>query len=280
MIRSAASVLFVLGATITASAEEPSLKEKLKDVRFTQYAKAPGYSEGPTWRDGELFFCSGALLRVTREGKVEKYLDCNPAGNVLRGDGHILICDNKHRAILALSPDGKLGVLADSFEGKPLKSLNDLTIDASGNIYWTDPEGSSKDKPVGNVFRVRPDGTVSKVATGLAFPNGLDVDPAGKFLYLIESQSKKILRYEVPKDDQPLGKATLFYDLGGSGGDGCVFDAAGNFWVADFQRPETKKGRITILSPDAKVLATLDVPAEVVSNICFGGPNHDDLWFF
>ena len=66
-------------------------------------------------------------------------------------------------------------------------------------------------------------------------PNGLDVDPLGKSLYLIESQSKKILRFAVPADDQPLGKGELFYDLGGSGGDGCVFDAEGNFWVADFR---------------------------------------------
>ena len=34
----------------------------------------------------------------------------------------------------------------------------------------------------------------------------------------------------------------MFYDLGGSGGDGCAFDAAGNLWVADFHRPETGNG--------------------------------------
>jgi gluconolactonase len=263
---------------LAARAAEPTLQEKLKDVRFTQFAKAPGYSEGPTWHNGELFFCSGALLRVSRTGQVEKYLDINPAGTVLRGDGHLLICDAKHKALLDLPPDGRLGVLADRFDGKPLNSLNDLTIDARGNVYWTDPDGSSKDKPIGNIFRVRPDGTISKVATGLAFPNGLDVDPAGKYLYLIESQSKKILRYSVPPDDQPLGKAEMFFDLGGSGGDGCVFDAAGNFWVADFHRPDTKHGRITVLSPEAKVLATLEVPAEVVSNITFGGPDYDEIF--
>ena len=32
--------------------------------------------------------------------------------------------------------------------------------------------------------------TVLLLATGLAFPNGLEVDPASKFLYVIESQSK------------------------------------------------------------------------------------------
>src|SRR4029079_13261828 len=97
-------------------------------------------------------------------------------------------------------------------------------------------------------------------------------------LYVIESQSQKILRYTVPDDNALLGKAEVFYDLGGSGGDGCAFDAAGNLWVADFHRPENGKGRITVLSPAGKVLAYLNVPAKVVSNIAFGGPNHDEIF--
>ena len=251
---------------------------KLQTIKPTQFAKAPGYSEGPTWKNGELFFCSGSLLRVSKEGKVEKFLDINPAGTVLNAKGHLLICDNKHKAILDYAPDGSLHVLADSFENKPLNSLNDLTLDAKGNIYWTDPSGSSLQKPVGNIFRLTPKGEVTKIATGLAFPNGLDVDPQSKFLYLIESQSKKILRYMIPEEGKPFVEPELFYDLGGSGGDGCAFDNQGNLWVADFQRPETKQGRILILSPEKKVLGHVDIPAQVVSNIAFGGANHDEIF--
>ena len=251
---------------------------KLQSIKPTQYAKAPGYSEGPTWKNGELFFCSGSLLRVSREGKVEKFLDINPAGTVLNAKGHLLICDNKNKAILDFAPDGSLNVLADAFENKPLNSLNDLTIDARGNIYWTDPSGSSLQKPVGNIFRLTPKGDVTRIATGLAFPNGLDVDPQGKFLYVIESQSKKILRYLIPDEGKSFAEPEFFYDLGGSGGDGCAFDNQGNLWVADFQRPETKQGRILVLSPEKKVLGHVDIPAQVVSNIAFGGPNHDEIF--
>ncbi len=255
-----------------------TLAENLAAAKFTHFAKAPGYSEGPTWLHGELFFCSDGLRHVDKNGKVTLWLDLSPAGTVLRGDGHLLIADNKHKALVALAPDGTLGVLADTFAGQPLNSLNDLTVDARGNIYWTDPTGSSLAKPVGNIFRLRPDGVVSRIGTGFAFPNGLEVDPASRFLYLIESQSKKILRFALPTDDQPLGPAELFYDLGGSGGDGCVFDAEGNFWVADFHRPETKQGRITVLNPAGKVLGQLDVPAQVVSNIAFGGTDNDEIF--
>ncbi|MBM3981903.1 MAG: hypothetical protein FJ304_16850 [Planctomycetes bacterium] len=261
-------------------AEEPKgpLADKLKGVTFEKYADAPGYSEGPTWRKGEVFFCSGALLRVDTKKAVHKYLELGPAGTVLRADGHMLVADNKYKAILDVAPDGKVNVLADRWEMQTLRSLNDLTIDARGNVYWTDPEGSTPKTPVGSIFRLRPDGRVDRIGTGLAFPNGLDVDPASKFLYVIESQTQKVLRYDLPADDELLGKATEFYDLGGSGGDGCAFDAAGNLWVADFHRPDTKTGRITVLSPEGKPLAHLPVPAKVVSNIAFGGPNHDEIF--
>lgn len=270
----------VTGGTNLARSAEPSgeLARRLTEAKFDHYAPAPGYSEGPTWLKGEVFFCSGALLRVDAGRKVHKHLELGPAGTVLRGDGHILICDNKYKALLDLAPDGKVSVVVEQFEGRPLRSLNDLTIDARGNVYWTDPEGSTPQNPVGQVLRVRPDGRVERVATGFAFPNGLDVDPSSKFLYIIESQSKKILRCALPDDDGLPGPAELFYDLGGSGGDGCAFDAAGNLWVADFHRPETGKGRITVLNPKAEVLAYLNVPAKVVSNIAFGGPQHDEIF--
>jgi gluconolactonase len=260
------------------AAEGPDLATRLAKVKVERYAAAPEYSEGPTWRNGELFFCSGALLRVTRDRKVRKYLAINPAGTYLRGDGHILICDNKLPALLDLAPDGKVGVVVEKFRGKKLNSLNDLTVDRAGCVYWTDPSGSSREKPVGKIFRVWPDGQVDLLADDLAFPNGLDVDPGNRYLYVIESQTAKVLRYDLPRRGAKLGRAVVFFALGGSGGDGCVFDAAGNLWVADFHRPETKKGRITVLSPEGKALAHLPIPAGQVSNITFGGPKHDEIF--
>ena len=274
-LRSVIAALACLALPISAA----SIADQLAAAKWTHHAKAPGYSEGPTWLSGEVFFCSGALLKVDKTGKVFPWLDIGPAGTLLRRDGQILVVDNKHKAVLSLATNGVVSVLADQFEGKPLRGLNDVTVDARGNIYWTDPEGSSLAKPVGDIYRLSVTGKVMRVASGFAFPNGLDVDPASKFLYLIESQSKKILRLALPaNDDAPLGTPEVFYDLGGSGGDGCVFDAEGNLWVADFHRPETKKGRITVLSPDAKVLGQIDVPAQVVSNITFGGANHDEIF--
>ena len=98
----------------------------------------------------------------------------------MQGDGHLLICDNKHKALLSLAPDGTLSVLADSFEGQPLNSLNDLTVDARGNIYWTNPGGSSLAHPTGAIFRLRPMAPCRGSATPSPFPTAWTwIPPAG-----------------------------------------------------------------------------------------------------
>ena len=93
-------LLFIAGPFATADEPTGELAQRLAAVKFEQYAEAPGYSEGPTWRNGEVFFCSGALLRVDPQRKVHKYLEIGPAGTLLRVDGQLLICDNKHKALL------------------------------------------------------------------------------------------------------------------------------------------------------------------------------------
>lgn len=271
------TVLLSITLAVPLWAAEP-LATRLEKAEITHFAKIDSYSEGPCWRDGVVLFCGGALWRADGKSVEKKWPTLNPAGTAYLGDGRLLIADNKHKAILLMQKDGTFAVLADKHDDKPLNSLNDVTVDARGNIYWTDPAGSTLEKRTGSIYRLAPNGRVSQLAANLAFPNGLDVDPSGKFLYVIESQTKKVLRYAVPADDKPLGKAEEFYDLGGSGGDGCAFDAEGNLWVADFHRPETKKGRLTVLAPTGKALGHVTIPADYVSNLTFGGPQRDEIY--
>src|SRR5262249_23621441 len=53
-----------------AAAPSGELASRLADVKVERYVPAPAFSEGPTWKDGELFFCSNGLLRVTKDREV------------------------------------------------------------------------------------------------------------------------------------------------------------------------------------------------------------------
>jgi len=51
---------------------------------------------------------------IDAEKKLHTYLDLGPAGTLLRGDGHLIVVDNKYKAVLDVSPEGHVGVIAES----------------------------------------------------------------------------------------------------------------------------------------------------------------------
>jgi gluconolactonase len=250
------------------------------------YAEVPGgpemepWSEAPVWRDGEVFFSNRPFVRVTKDRQPQRYLNLHVAGTFLRGNGHILACDHFHRALLDIAPGGRVRVVAERDEnGEPLRGLNDLTADASGNVYWTDPSGSGADRPIGRIYRVTPHGEVELLADDLAFPNGIEVDPESKHLYVVESQTRRVLRYALPAAGEKLGTASEFFNFGdvSSGGDGMCFDASGHLWVAEFARKDAP-GRVVVLSPRGEVLGQLTPDTRLVTNVAFGGERHDEIF--
>ncbi len=62
MLQFHTALAVLLGLFLPASAA--SLADSLAGAKWTHHAKAPGYSEGPTWLNGEVYFCSGSLLKV------------------------------------------------------------------------------------------------------------------------------------------------------------------------------------------------------------------------
>src|SRR5262249_28456662 len=93
--RSSASfaAILIVPSALNSRVEDPdtALTKALPRVKFELYAEAPGYPEGPTGRGGEVYFCSGSLLRIDAKKTASKSLETTPAGTVLRGDGHLLV---------------------------------------------------------------------------------------------------------------------------------------------------------------------------------------------
>ncbi|MCA9091988.1 MAG: SMP-30/gluconolactonase/LRE family protein [Planctomycetaceae bacterium] len=256
---------------------EEDLATKLQQAKVEQFAQSPAYADAPVCCNSVLYFGGNGFWKVQPDGPVKAFA-LSPSGAVVRQEQDLLLCGTGLKALLNFAPDGKVHVLADKFEEHPLNSLNDVTIDAQGRIYWTDPVGSSREKVIGKVFRLTPDGTVKQVIGNLAFPAGIEVDPTGKSLVIIESQTNRVLKYSVPENDDSFGEPSVLYDIGGAGGDGCAFDAEGNLWLADFHRKETGQGRVTVVSPEGKLVGHVNVPAKVVSNIAFGGERFDEVY--
>ncbi len=252
------------------------------------------FPEGPAYDGKQHVVCSqasgNAIARVSLDGECEaQWLKSSRIDNPLQfrntnglafyKDGSLFACDNERNAIVRIHPDGRCEIYAEKYRVKGFRGPNDLAFDAKGNLYFTDPAGSGLRNPTGCVYRVEATTRkVTRVADGLAFPNGLAFSADGRWLYVAESQKNRILRFSV-RSNGMLGRAQEFADLSSAGKgepDGIAFDTAGNLWVAHFGAHQ-----VLVISPrgetfDSYVMPT--GPGHGPSNIAFAGPDRKTLY--
>jgi gluconolactonase len=190
---------------------------------------------------------------------------------------------------------GKSYIIAAMYEGRPLNSPNDIAIDEKGRIYFSDPRYLGHEpieQPIQAVYRIDLDGSLHRVITDAAKPNGVCISPDQKTLYLVSNDNGHWGIGRLPKD-APVRKgqmALLAYDLHDDGSakfrkvladyspqdgpDGLVVDVEGNLYVA--VRDETRPG-IYVYSPEGKELAY--IATEVPTNVGFGRGEDSNLLY-
>lgn len=258
----------------------------LQEPRAEKVAEVSAYCEGCVVdREGNVYFsvCGpGEIMKLTPDGKLSLWAKTPaPNGHKILPDGTHLVCDAAAHAVLRLDGNGKqLQPAAKECEGQPLRGPNDLTLDAAhGGFYFTDPGGSSRENPIGTVHYVAREGRCSKVAAGLAFPNGIVLRPDGKTLLVAESQRNRILSYPVRAPGE-LGPMAVFAELPTKAGeqidhqpDGMCLDADGNLYVAHYGMRQ-----VQVLSPAGTLRSRLPGGNLTTSNVCFAGPGSDMLY--
>jgi gluconolactonase len=274
-------LLPLLLAAVFATGELPADTQ----VKPTKVVEVPGYSEGVVFdRAGNAYISdtiNGAIHRVTPDGRESVWARTGaPNGHKVEGSGTHLVCDGKERAVLRLDRDGKLlGKASSEYDGRPLRSPNDLTLDPkSGGFYFTDPGGSSVENPIGTVHYVDARGKTHLVAEGLAFPNGIVLRPDGRLL-VAESQHNRVLIYEVLAPGK-VGPMKVFATLPTKEGeqidnqpDGMCLDADLNLYVAHYGMRQ-----VQVLSKEGKLLRRYAGGNLTTSNVAFGGPRMDQLY--
>ena len=239
--------------------------EAIKAAKAELYAKAGVHIEGPTWRDGEVFFAAdGAgwgLMRVDANRKLYRYQpQLLPIGSALLADGSMLFGDHD-LVVVQIFPDGKVAQVNTDFAGQAIEFANDLSVDGAGNIY-------TSARHTGFIYRISPAGEVVRVASGLNVPNGVEVDPSSKYLYFVEGTAIK--RLSLPASGTAFGKPEMV--IGGGQPDGMMFDAWGNLWFADWGA-----GHLVVIGPDGKTITTVASGGAPI-NLCAGGKDNDTIF--
>jgi sugar lactone lactonase YvrE len=138
-------------------------------------------------------------------------------------DGRILIVSGQERLLLRMEPDGALVTHAD-LSSVAESGCNEIVVDGRGNVYVNGGPGM--------ISLVSPDGSVRRVAEGMAFPNGMAITPDNRTLIVAESHGKRLTAFDILADGTLDGRRT-WADLGSGVPDGICIDVEGAVWYAD-----------------------------------------------
>jgi gluconolactonase len=247
-----------------------------------EVARSKTFTEGPVFdRQGNLYFSHReGIYKLPARGEIVEWIHDASAGfngHKILPDGIHLVCASSKSAIWRLDASGKyLGDASSECDGKPLKEPNDITLDAHGGFYFTDP-GGSRTEPAGSVYYVNQSGKTSRAAAGMIVPNGLVIDPSAKFLYVSETTPNRVLRFPLAGPGK-LGRMEVFANLPKREGhqavpDGMAVDTKGNLYVAHLGT-----SHVLVLNPEGKLIQQLPGGNYDVSNLAFGGRNLDQLF--
>ncbi|WP_112137468.1 SMP-30/gluconolactonase/LRE family protein [Glycomyces dulcitolivorans] len=248
---------------------------------------------GGRWTEGPVYVPHGKYLlfsdipndRILRwdetDGSVSVFR--SPAGytngHTLDRQGRLVSCEHGARRVTRTELDGSVTVLADRWEGKRFNSPNDVVVDSTGAVWFTDPpygitsdyEGHRAEPEIDgcHVYRIDPSsGEVARVADDFQRPNGLAFSPDERTLYIADTAGGHLRSFAV--EDGRLSGGGVFAESPGGNFDGLRVDIEGRVWAA--------AADVYCFDPDGTHLATLPIPQPAVSNLVFGGPKRNRLF--
>ena len=313
--------LAALGAAAGAQSFEfkpnqryPDAAVQILDPSFGKYriysSTVEQVGTGMRWAEGPVYFPAGRYLLVSDipNNRLMKYDETNNTFSVFRENanyangntrdrqGRLVSCEHSvTRRVTRTEHNGKITVLADSYEGKRLNAPNDIVVKSDDTIWFTDPifgingewEGSraKPEQATTNVYRIGTDGQVKAVITELVNPNGLAFSPDEKKLYVVEWKGtpyRSIWSHDVAADGSVSNKTKLI-DANGPGSlDGFRVDTDGNLWCgwgssgAPGVNPADLDG-VMVFNPQGKPIGHIRLP-ERCANLTFGGPKNNRLY--
>jgi sugar lactone lactonase YvrE len=128
-----------------------------------------------------------------------------PLGLAVARDGRLLICDS-HRGLLAMdTATGDIETLVDEVEGRKLKFCSNVVESSDGTVYFTEStdrfhyeyyKGAVLEaRGSGSLFRRDPDGTVTRLASGLHFANGVTLTADESAVVFAETTGARVSKF-------------------------------------------------------------------------------------
>jgi gluconolactonase len=224
------------------------------------------------WAGGE----AGQIYRIDPAGKVETIANLGGfcGGLAFSSDDRELFVCVAGVGIVCVAKNGEHRVFATLAGDHQIVAPNYPLFDRRGRMYVSDSGNWMKRN--GYVLRFDPDGRGEVLTGPLGYANGMALTADERHLFMVESDSDSVLRFEIGTDDQ-LKEPEVFADRVGRFPDGLALDVEGNLYVCCYAsdeiwriRPDNEK---TLLAHD-RWGVRLGRP----TNLAFGGKNFDEIY--
>jgi len=237
------------------------------------------FLEGPVWKDGGLLFSdipANIVYRWHPDSGVTVYL--SPSGNsnglALHLGGQLLLAQHGNRRVALLDNEGVEKALVTHYDGKRLNSPNDMAVKSDGAIFFTDPPYgiSSGQEELGfyGIYRLSPTGDLYLLDASLHRPNGIAFSPDEKFLYVSDTEERKVFIWDVVDDSLIANKRQFAFMNASGGADGMKVDREGNLFA-------TGPLGVWVYAPDGSTLDTIQVPGQT-TNCNWGDDDGNTLY--
>lgn len=232
------------------------------------------FPEGPVFdSNGNLYLsnCYGGWIAKYDGEKIDTFIvsshsdqSINKTNGLVIIEDYIFACDYGIGAILKISLDGSIKIIADGYNGKRFNRPNDIVYDGNEHIFFTDPNGYRKELLDGRIFSLNiKTNDLKMIADSLAFPNGINISKLDNKLYVCESSKESIVRFEINEEKYLINKEH-FITLPGGDPDGIEFDNDGNLYVSHFGGKA-----VYIISPQGKIIYKLSTQGKKPTNLEF-----------
>ncbi len=196
--------------------------------------------------------------------------------------GSFALCNNGN--ILAALQDGFSFVdritgavrrIEDPEAVHPNNRFNDGKTDPAGR-FWAGSMSLSGEKGTGNLYMVNEQLEVKKKIENVSISNGLCWSLDQRFFYYIDTPTMEVVRYDYDNQTGEISNKTTVITIPAKEGfpDGMTIDSEGMLWIAHWEGWQVARWDPST----GNKIDSIHLPVSLVTSICFGGENMDDMF--